>query len=125
MVPARRRARPAGGPPVAFETRPPVCSRRDGPPRHHAESGRGDLSCRIFRHGTLAFEGRVNTREMKRRCDELVGWLCRHNPVPPGTVLSTGTGILVPDEHALDEGDIVEIDLERVGRLRNPVRRLR
>jgi 2-keto-4-pentenoate hydratase/2-oxohepta-3-ene-1,7-dioic acid hydratase in catechol pathway len=39
-------------------------------------------------------------------------------------VLSTGTGILVPDEHALAEGDVVEITLERVGTLRNPVRRL-
>ena len=43
---------------------------------------------------------------------------------PPGTVLSTGTGLLVPDEHALEEGDVVEITLERVGALRNPVRRL-
>ena len=84
-----------------------------------------ELTCRIFRHGSLSFEGRVNTREMKRRCDALVGWLRRHNPVPPGTVLSTGTGILVPDEHGLEEGDVVEIDLERIGRLRNPVRRLR
>ena len=51
-------------------------------------------------------------------------WLGRSNPCPPGTVLSTGTGILVPDEHALLEGDLVEITLERVGTLRNPVRRL-
>ncbi|HET8575574.1 MAG TPA: fumarylacetoacetate hydrolase family protein [Methylomirabilota bacterium] len=83
-----------------------------------------ELTCRILRRGALRFEGRVNTREMKRRCEELVAWLCRHNSVPPGTVLSTGTGILVPDEHALDEGDVVEIELEKVGTLRNPVKRL-
>ena len=51
-------------------------------------------------------------------------WLCRSNTCPPGTVLSTGTGILVPDEHALADGDLVEITLDRVGTLRNPVRRL-
>jgi len=44
--------------------------------------------------------------------------------VPAGTVLSTGTGILVPDAHALREGDVVEIELERIGTLRNTVRRL-
>lgn len=84
-----------------------------------------DLRCRILRGAEPRFEGRVNTRELKRRCDELVAWLCRSNSVPAGTVLSTGTGILVPDEHALAEGDLVEIELEKVGTLRNPVRRLR
>jgi 2-dehydro-3-deoxy-D-arabinonate dehydratase len=84
-----------------------------------------DLSCRILRRGTAIFEGRVSTGEMKRRCDELVDWLTRANPVPAGTVLSTGTGILVPDEHALQEGDVVEITLSRVGTLRNPVKRLK
>lgn len=83
-----------------------------------------DLACRIHRDGTVLFEGRVNTRELRRRCDELVDWLGRCNTVPAGTVLSTGTGILVPDEHALRDGDLVEIELEKVGTLRNPVRKL-
>jgi 2-dehydro-3-deoxy-D-arabinonate dehydratase len=84
-----------------------------------------DLTCAIQRGGRTLYEGRVNTKEMKRQCAELVSWLCRNNACPPGTVLSTGTGILVPDEHALADGDVVEITLERVGTLRNPVRRLR
>jgi 2-dehydro-3-deoxy-D-arabinonate dehydratase len=84
-----------------------------------------DLTCTIRRGGRPIFQGRVNTKEMKRQCAELVGWLCRGNTCPPGTVLSTGTGILVPDEHALAEGDVVEITLQGVGTLRNPVRRLR
>ena len=84
-----------------------------------------DLHCRILRGGQPRFEGRVNTRELKRRCGELVDWLCRSNSVPAGAVLSTGTGILVPDEHALEDGDVVEIELEKVGTLRNPVKRLR
>ncbi len=84
-----------------------------------------DLVCRIVRRGQAVYEGRTNTGEMRRRCDELVDWLGRNNPVPPGTVLSTGTGILVPDEHAVQEGDVVEITLAKVGTLHNPVRRLR
>ena len=80
--------------------------------------------CRILRGGRTLYEGRVNTREMKRRCDELVDWLARSNDVPAGTVLSTGTGILVPDEHALQPGDVVEIEVEKIGTLRNVVKRL-
>jgi 2-dehydro-3-deoxy-D-arabinonate dehydratase len=83
-----------------------------------------DLTCTIVRGGQTLYQGSVNTREMKRPPDELVDWLRRGNTCPAGTVLSTGTGILVPDEHALVEGDVVEITLERVGTLRNPVRRL-
>ncbi|HET8576869.1 MAG TPA: fumarylacetoacetate hydrolase family protein [Methylomirabilota bacterium] len=83
-----------------------------------------ELTCAIRRGGRVVYEGRVNTKEMKRQCAELVAWLTRSNTCPPGTVLSTGTGILVPDEHALADGDVVEITLERVGTLRNPVRRL-
>jgi len=84
-----------------------------------------ELACTIRRAGGVLYQGRVNTKEMKRQCGELVDWLGRSNTCPAGTVLSTGTGILVPDEHALAEGDVVEITLDRVGTLRNPVRRLR
>ena len=84
-----------------------------------------ELTCTISRGGRPIFRGQVNTKEMKRRCAELVTWLVRSNPCPSGTVLSTGTGILVPDEHALSDGDVVEITLDRVGTLRNPVRQLK
>jgi 2-dehydro-3-deoxy-D-arabinonate dehydratase len=84
-----------------------------------------ELTCAIQRGGRVLYEGRVNTKEMKRQCPDLVAWLTRSNTCPPGTLLSTGTGILVPDEHALADGDVVEITLERVGTLRNPVRRLK
>jgi 2-dehydro-3-deoxy-D-arabinonate dehydratase len=83
-----------------------------------------ELTCTVRRGGRAIYEGRVNTKEMKRQCGELVDWLCRSNTCPPGTVLSTGTGILVPDQHALTGGDVVEITLEGVGTLRNPVRKL-
>ncbi len=83
-----------------------------------------DLACRITRGGQRLWEGKVNTGEMKRRCPELVDWLTRDNPIPAGTVLSTGTGILAPDEYALRDGDLVEIELQRVGVLRNRVKKL-
>jgi 2-dehydro-3-deoxy-D-arabinonate dehydratase len=82
------------------------------------------ITCRIVRGGRLLYEGRAHTSQLKRRCQELVRWLTRCNPVPAGTVLSTGTGILVPDEHGLRAGDVVEIALDGIGTLRNPVRRV-
>ena len=54
---------------------------------------------------------------------ETMAWLCRDNPVPAGTVLLTGTGIPVPDSAALADGDLVEIEIEGIGRLGNPVGR--
>ncbi len=82
------------------------------------------IRCVIERQGRRLYEGQASTRDMKRRCEELVDWLTRYNPVPPGTVLSTGTGILVPDERALQPGDVVRIMIEPIGTLENPVRRL-
>jgi 2-dehydro-3-deoxy-D-arabinonate dehydratase len=83
------------------------------------------IRCRIERDGRLLYEAEASTRDLKRRCEELADWLGRYNPIPPGTVLSTGTGILVPDEHGLQPGDVVAITIDRIGTLRNPVRRLR
>jgi len=82
------------------------------------------IRCTIEHGGRRLYEGQASTRDMKRRCEELVDWLTRYNPVPPGAVLSTGTGILVPDEYALQPGDVVSITIEGIGTLRNPVRRL-
>ena len=84
-----------------------------------------DLRCTIQRRGAVLWTGEVNTREIRRRGPQLVAWLCRDNPLPVGTVLSTGTGILVPDEHSLRDGDLVEIALEGVGMLRNTVKKHR
>ena len=83
------------------------------------------IRCVIERAGRPIYEGQASTRDLKRRCDELVDWLTRYNPVPPGTLLSTGTGILVPDDYALKPGDLVSITINQIGTLRNPVRQLR
>ena len=98
----------------------PVLATRATVPDPHALT----IRCLIERNGRRLYEGEARTADMKRRCDELVDWLRRYNPVPAGTVLSTGTGILVPDEHALRPGDVVSITIEPIGTLRNVVRAL-
>src|SRR3990167_4075046 len=39
---------------------------------------------RIFDRGEVAFAGETSTARMKRSFRDLVGWLLRDNPVPPG-----------------------------------------
>ena len=58
------------------------------------------------------------------RLEELNEYLYRDNPIPPGTVVSTGTGIMVPNEHNLRDGDVVEIEIEGIGVLSNKAVRL-
>jgi 2-dehydro-3-deoxy-D-arabinonate dehydratase len=60
---------------------------------------------------------------MRRTFAELVEWLLRDNPVPPGSVLLTGTGIVPPDDFTLQPGHLVEIHVPEIGTLVNPVAR--
>jgi len=82
------------------------------------------VECRIHREGGVVFQGATSTAQLRRSLEELRGFLCRDNPVPAGTVCLTGTGIVPPDEFTLCEGDVVEIGIEGIGTLRNPVKRL-
>ena len=54
--------------------------------------------------------------------DELASWLTRHNAVPDGSVLLTGTGIVPPTEFTLEAGDIIRIAIDCIGTLENRVR---
>jgi 2-dehydro-3-deoxy-D-arabinonate dehydratase len=83
------------------------------------------IECRVIKSDDVIFEGSVNTSQMKRSFEELRSYLCMYNPVPFGSVCMTGTGIVPPDDFSLEEGDIVEISAEKIGTLRNRVKRLR
>jgi 2-dehydro-3-deoxy-D-arabinonate dehydratase len=72
--------------------------------------------------GATVWEGRTSTARMRRSLGELVGFLLRDNPVPPGSVLLTGTGLVPPDEVSLVPGHEVEVRIPRIGTLVNPVR---
>ncbi len=79
------------------------------------------VTCKIFRDGDRVFTGETSTSRMVRTCQELAGFLTRHNPVPDGTVVLTGTGIVPHQEFSLQAGDLVRIEIERIGVLENPV----
>jgi 2-dehydro-3-deoxy-D-arabinonate dehydratase len=71
--------------------------------------------------GSELFAGETSTEQMRRSFDELAGWLVRENPVPPGSVLLTGTGLVPPSDFTLEPGHVVEIRVPGIGLLRNPV----
>jgi 2-dehydro-3-deoxy-D-arabinonate dehydratase len=71
--------------------------------------------------GGELFEGETSTARMKRSPRELASWLMRDNPVPPGSVLLTGTGLVPPDAYTLEPGHTVEIEIESIGLLVNTV----
>jgi 2-dehydro-3-deoxy-D-arabinonate dehydratase len=83
-----------------------------------------DITCKIIRNEEAIFTGEINSSMIKRTFDELTEFLCRDNPVLYGTTMTTGTGIMIPNDYALMPNDIVEIEIEGIGKLSNPVKKL-
>ena len=79
-----------------------------------------EMTCTITRGGKQLYAGSVNTSRLHRRLETLVEFLTRANKVPCGTVLLTGTGIIVTHESALAPGDVVTISVPEIGALANP-----
>ncbi|GAB7039179.1 MULTISPECIES: fumarylacetoacetate hydrolase family protein [Catenuloplanes] len=75
----------------------------------------------VRRGGEVAFEGATSTSLLHRALDDLVEHLFRCTHFPEGAILSTGTGLVPPMDFTLREGDVVEIGVESVGTLTNPV----
>lgn len=69
--------------------------------------------------GAVLFDGETSTARLKRGLQELADWCVYDNPVPAGSVLMTGTGLVPADEYALEAGHVVEICIPGIGRLRN------
>ena len=84
----------------------------------------GELGARILRGGETLFEGRVGLDQIRRQFADLVDHLIRNNPIHNGTVLTTGTGIIVEEDSAVRAGDVVEISHPVIGTLSNPVLKL-
>jgi 2-dehydro-3-deoxy-D-arabinonate dehydratase len=75
----------------------------------------------IERNGQVYWEGETNTKELKRHFDELVTYLFLENDFPDGVFLYTGTALVPERQFTLEPGDVVQIDIEQLGALRNPV----
>jgi 2-dehydro-3-deoxy-D-arabinonate dehydratase len=79
-----------------------------------------EMSLKIRRGDQLTFEGSTSTGKLARKIEVLVEYLFRSNNVPSGSVLLTGTGIIVKQDAALQPGDVCEINVPEIGTLSNP-----
>ncbi len=84
---------------------------------------RNDIGIRlaIHRDGNLVFSGETGVDQMARTFEDLIGWLGRDNSLPTGAFLLTGTGVVPDSDFTLRAGDVVEISIDGVGLLSNPV----
>jgi len=79
------------------------------------------IELQIRRGGQVVFQGRTGVDQMARNFEDLIGWLCRDNSFPTGVYLMTGTGIVPDSDFTLHPGDIVDITIDGVGTLSNPI----
>jgi 2-dehydro-3-deoxy-D-arabinonate dehydratase len=79
------------------------------------------ISVRVTRGGDTVFEGTTSTARMHRSVPDLVAHLVIAQDFPGGAVLSTGTGIVPDLDFTLLDGDVVQVTVEEVGSLTNPV----
>jgi len=79
------------------------------------------ISIGIRRNGNCVFEGQTSVGKIKRSFEELTGYLFRSQVFANGAILLTGTGIVPPDTFTLQAGDVVEIEVDGIGVLQNPV----
>ncbi len=83
-----------------------------------------EITMSIKRGGEVVFEGNANTSLIRHPIEYLHEYLTRYNPLPPGAVALTGTGVMTPAGFTLQEGDEVTIEAAPFGRLVNTARRL-
>jgi acylpyruvate hydrolase len=82
----------------------------------------GSLALRTRINGNVVQEG--NTSNLIFGVAEAVAWLSRTITLAPGDIIATGTpaGVGGPQGIFLRDGDTVEVEIDRLGVLTNPVR---
>jgi 2-dehydro-3-deoxy-D-arabinonate dehydratase len=79
------------------------------------------IRMRIQRGGAPLWQGETSMREFARRLEDLAAYLFREDVFPDGVILSTGTALVPESPFTLEAGDVVEIEIDGLGSLRNPV----
>ncbi|HZZ71988.1 MAG TPA: fumarylacetoacetate hydrolase family protein [Pirellulales bacterium] len=79
------------------------------------------IQLNICRNSEVVFTGKTDLGQLNRTFEDLVSWLGRDNLFPDGVILLTGTGIVPGNDFTLLPGDIVEIRIDGIGTLINPV----
>ncbi len=77
------------------------------------------IACEIVRKGGIVFSGSTTIAQMKRKPEELAGWLFKEDTFSQGAFLMTGTGVVPPDDFCLQAADEVRISIDGIGTLSN------
>ncbi|MBL0327466.1 MAG: fumarylacetoacetate hydrolase family protein [Cytophagaceae bacterium] len=80
-----------------------------------------EIILEIMRENQVVFSQKTQLNHMKRELPELVEYLTKECTFPQGCFLMTGTGIVPPDSFSLISGDVVNISIDSIGTLSNPV----
>ncbi|WP_283137720.1 fumarylacetoacetate hydrolase family protein [Rhizohabitans arisaemae] len=85
-----------------------------------------DLGIRmaVSRDSRQEWAGSTGTSRLHRRLDDLVAHLLRADRYPHGVILSTGTCLVPGGDFTLLPGDEVRIEIDEIGELVTPVRRI-
>jgi 2-dehydro-3-deoxy-D-arabinonate dehydratase len=67
------------------------------------------------------FEGSTGVDQMHRSFEDLIGFLFREQEFPEGVLLMTGTGVVPANDFTLQADDIVNIKIDGIGTLTNPI----
>jgi 2-dehydro-3-deoxy-D-arabinonate dehydratase len=79
------------------------------------------IAMTIERDNKQVWKGETSTRELRRKLDDLIAYLFCEDNFPDGVFLSTGAALTPEPSFILQAGDIIEIAIENLGTLRNPV----
>jgi 2-dehydro-3-deoxy-D-arabinonate dehydratase len=79
------------------------------------------IQLQIRRAGEVVCRGSTGIDQMARSFEALIDWLGRENSFPRGAFLLTGTGIVPASDFSLQPGDRVDITIDGIGMLSNPI----
>jgi 2-dehydro-3-deoxy-D-arabinonate dehydratase len=79
------------------------------------------ITINISRNSKAMYDATIQLNKMKRTLPELAGWLFKGLKFPNGCFLMTGTGLVPGNDFTLQEKDVVTIEIENIGVLRNEV----
>lgn len=77
------------------------------------------ISMQILRDSDTVFSGSIPLSQMKRKPEELVGYVYRESSFPAGCLIMTGTGIVPGSDFTLQGGDEIRITIDPMGTLIN------
>src|SRR4029078_8654028 len=99
------------------------CGLGPGTPRPVGIPPRNAIGIRLVIHRgrSIVFDSRTTVEQMARTFENLIGWLGRDNLFSTGAFLLTATGIVPARNFTLEAGDIVEIKIDGIGTLINPI----